>query len=91
MLLKNVFKISSLFQKKDYTSFKDSISSTSQSDTQTKSKNNNQNKNNLSYKSIAIVGCGFVADYYIKTLSLHPQLKLVGVMDKIGERANKFA
>ena len=91
MLLKNVFKISNLFQKKEYTSFKDSISSTSQSDTQTKSKNNNQNKNNLSYKSIAIVGCGFVADYYIKTLSLHPQLKLVGVMDKIGERANKFA
>ena len=87
MLLKNVFKISNLFQKKEYTSFKDSISSTSQSDTQTKSKNNNH----LSYKSIAIVGCGFVADYYIKTLSLHPQLKLVGVMDKIGERANKFA
>ena len=87
MLIKNVFKVSNLFQKKDYTSFKDSVSSTSQNDTQ----NKNQNNNHLSYKSIAIVGCGFVADYYIKTLSLHPQLKLVGVMDKIGERANKFA
>ncbi|PMB01269.1 oxidoreductase [Fischerella thermalis CCMEE 5268] len=42
-------------------------------------------------KSIAIVGCGYVADYYLKTLSLHPQLRIVGVMDRISERAYKLA
>jgi len=40
---------------------------------------------------IAIVGCGFVADYYLSTLSLHPQLQLTGVMDRVPERARKFA
>lgn len=40
---------------------------------------------------LAIVGCGFVADYYVKTLSLHPELKLVGVMDRNEERASKFS
>ena len=49
----------------------------------------NQNK---SYKkSIAIVGCGFVADYYLKTLPLHSTLELVGVMDLNSDRASKFA
>ena len=81
MLLKNVFKISNLVKKKDSTSFESSISSA----------NRNSNQNKLSYKSIAIVGCGFVADYYLKTLSMHSQLKLVGVMDKISDRAYKFA
>ncbi len=81
MLLKNVFKISNLVRKKDTTFSKESITPVNQ----------NSNKNNLSYKSIAIVGCGYVADYYLKTLSMHPQLKLVGVMDKIGDRATKFA
>lgn len=42
-------------------------------------------------KSIAIVGCGFVADYYINSLSLHPELKLVGVMDRNSSRASSFA
>lgn len=41
-------------------------------------------------KRIAFVGCGFVADYYIKTLKNHPQLELVGVMDRDKERATKF-
>lgn len=45
----------------------------------------------LSKKYIAIVGCGFVADYYLQTLALHPQLELVGVMDRISDRASKFA
>ncbi|MFM7368628.1 MAG: Gfo/Idh/MocA family oxidoreductase, partial [Sphaerospermopsis kisseleviana] len=36
---------------------------------------------------IAIVGCGFVADYYLKTLSNYPELKLTGVMDRDQERA----
>lgn len=41
--------------------------------------------------NIAIVGCGFVADYYLKTLPLHPELKLVGVMDREQTRAQKLA
>ena len=41
--------------------------------------------------NIAIVGCGFVADYYLKTLHLHPSLKLVGVMDKELERAENLS
>ncbi|MGD1914041.1 MAG: Gfo/Idh/MocA family protein [Rivularia sp. (in: cyanobacteria)] len=81
MLLKNVFKISNLVRKTNFTFLEDSTSSI----------NLNVDKNNLSYKSIAIVGCGFVADYYLKTLPMHPQLKLVGVMDKISARATKFA
>jgi len=40
---------------------------------------------------IAIVGCGFVADYYLKTLPNHPELELVGVMDRDQDRASKFA
>jgi len=40
---------------------------------------------------IAIVGCGFVADYYLSTLSFHPQLELVGVTDKLPDRAQKFS
>ena len=40
---------------------------------------------------IAIVGCGFVADYYLKTLPSHPQLELVGVMDRDQDRASRFA
>ncbi|MEM1240002.1 MAG: Gfo/Idh/MocA family oxidoreductase [Cyanobacteria bacterium P01_H01_bin.26] len=41
--------------------------------------------------NIAIVGCGFVADYYLKTLPLHPELKITGVMDRNLERAQKLA
>ncbi|MBR8832363.1 MAG: Inositol 2-dehydrogenase/D-chiro-inositol 3-dehydrogenase [Chroococcopsis gigantea SAG 12.99] len=40
---------------------------------------------------IAIIGCGYVASYYLKTLSIHPQLELVKIMDKDTERANKFS
>lgn len=40
---------------------------------------------------IAIVGCGYVADYYVKTLSLHPELELVGVMDRDPERVARFS
>lgn len=40
---------------------------------------------------IAIVGCGFVADYYVSTLPGHPGLELVGVYDHIPERATAFA
>ncbi len=40
---------------------------------------------------IAIVGCGFVADLYMLTLPLHPELELVGVMDRNPERARRFS
>src|SRR4051794_723800 len=40
---------------------------------------------------VAIVGCGFVADYYVRTLSIHPELEIVGVMDRDKERAARFA
>src|SRR5438876_1593437 len=40
---------------------------------------------------IAIVGCGFVADLYMKTLKLHPQLQLVGVTDRDATRLARFA
>jgi len=41
-------------------------------------------------QKIAFVGCGFVADYYFDTLKNHPQIELVGVMDRDSERAAKF-
>ncbi len=40
---------------------------------------------------VAIVGCGFVADFYMRTLHLYPNLELVGVMDRDSDRASKFA
>lgn len=40
---------------------------------------------------IAIVGCGFVADYYLRTLPEHPELELVGVMDRDRDRADKIS
>src|SRR3954447_5659203 len=40
---------------------------------------------------VAIVGCGFVADYYVRTLPVHPELELVGVMDRDAQRAQRFA
>jgi predicted dehydrogenase len=40
---------------------------------------------------VAIVGCGFVADYYVRTLPVHSELELVGVMDRDAERAERFA
>ena len=41
--------------------------------------------------NIAIVGCGFVADYYLLTLPNHPELQLLGVMDRNDQRAQSFA
>jgi predicted dehydrogenase len=40
---------------------------------------------------IAIIGCGYVADSYIRTLPLHPELKLVGVLDRDAQRVRKFS
>lgn len=40
---------------------------------------------------IAIVGCGYVADFYLKTLTNHSELELAGVNDRDGDRADRFA
>lgn len=40
---------------------------------------------------IGIVGCGFVADYYLATLPNHSNLALAGVFDRDAERARTFA
>ena len=40
---------------------------------------------------IAIIGTGFVADYYMTTLANHPQLVLCGVYDHDPVRLKKFA
>ena len=40
--------------------------------------------------NIAFVGCGFVADYYAVTLNLHPELNLLGVLDRDNARAERF-
>ncbi len=40
---------------------------------------------------IAIVGCGFVADYYIQTLQKYPDLKLIGVTDINPKRYENFS
>lgn len=39
---------------------------------------------------IGIVGCGFVADYYLETLQSYPHLKIVGLADKVQARAEKL-
>jgi predicted dehydrogenase len=40
---------------------------------------------------IAIVGTGFVADYYMTTLPNHPSLQLAGVFDRDSERLRQFS
>jgi predicted dehydrogenase len=40
---------------------------------------------------VALVGCGYVADFYVRTLSRHPKLELVGVTDRDSERAARFS
>jgi predicted dehydrogenase len=39
----------------------------------------------------AIIGCGFVADYYMTTLANHPGLALAGVWDRAEERLQAFS
>ena len=40
---------------------------------------------------IAIVGCGYVSDFYMATLARHPELDLVGVADRDAARAQALA
>lgn len=39
---------------------------------------------------IAMVGCGYVADFYAQSLPLHPELELVGVWDRDEPRLERF-
>jgi predicted dehydrogenase len=41
--------------------------------------------------TVAIVGCGFVADYYMATLEAYPWIRVAGVFDIDGERLDIFA
>ena len=43
------------------------------------------------YLNIGIVGCGFVADLYMRTAFNYSNFKISGVTDKIKERASNFA
>lgn len=36
---------------------------------------------------IALVGCGYVADFYLATLPAHPELEVAGLYDRLPERA----
>jgi predicted dehydrogenase len=40
--------------------------------------------------AIAILGCGFVADYYLLTLQNHPELRVAGAYDIDRERRSRF-
>lgn len=40
--------------------------------------------------NVAIVGCGFVADYYMATLADHPGLRCVSAMDVSADAARRF-
>lgn len=40
--------------------------------------------------TFAIIGCGFVADYYMTTLPNHPDLALAGVWDRDASRLRQF-
>lgn len=42
-------------------------------------------------KNLAIVGCGFVSNYYMLTLSKSSSLKVMGVLDRIDGRAQGVA
>jgi predicted dehydrogenase len=39
---------------------------------------------------VAIIGCGFVADFYVESLRLHPSLRLVAAMDIVPAHAERF-
>lgn len=40
---------------------------------------------------VAFVGCGYVADFYARTMSEHPGLQLVGVFDRDASRSARFS
>ena len=40
---------------------------------------------------VAVIGCGFVADYYMATLAEHPGIRVVAAMDIVPAHADRFA
>ena len=40
---------------------------------------------------VAIIGCGYVANFYLRTLPLYPGIELLGVMDSDSELAARIA
>ncbi len=42
-------------------------------------------------KSVAIVGCGFVADLYMRSFAVHPDIHIVSVYDKSEKRLEAFS
>jgi predicted dehydrogenase len=40
---------------------------------------------------IAVIGCGYVAHYYVGTMHAHPELEIAGVMDRDAGRSAHFA
>lgn len=53
--------------------------------------NNDPAQNEIETINIAIVGCGFVADYYMATLSAYPELNIIGVYDTDHKRLGVFS
>ena len=41
--------------------------------------------------AVAIIGCGFVADLYMRSLAVYPEITIVGVFDRRPERLAAFA
>jgi predicted dehydrogenase len=39
---------------------------------------------------VAIIGCGFVADFYVQSIRRHPSLRLVAAMDIVPAHAERF-
>ncbi|HEU5090942.1 MAG TPA: Gfo/Idh/MocA family oxidoreductase [Roseiflexaceae bacterium] len=39
---------------------------------------------------VAIIGCGFVADYYMSTISGHPELSVIGAFDRNDDSLARF-
>ena len=42
-------------------------------------------------RAISIIGCGFVADLYMRSFALYPDIQIIGVYDKDAARAQVFA
>jgi predicted dehydrogenase len=40
---------------------------------------------------VAIIGCGYVADFYIRTMQNHANLELAGVFDRDRQRSRRFS
>ncbi len=40
---------------------------------------------------VAMIGCGYIADLYVRTMRAYPSLQLIGVADRDSERVNRFS